>query len=213
MNCEEFWNDVPAAADDETRQADWSGHLRDCAHCAEIVRRQDAVAASLRDVGSGLRRVGAPARLERSLLAAFRTETGCVPRRNRRQGGIWLMAWASAAAVLVLAAVLLVRNLEPDTPAAPVERPGPAQQGPQWASLPAPAGENEADAGDGFVALPGAAGAVRNEDLNVVRLEVPRSRLVALGFLADSDRAAAETVEAEVALGPDGLARAVRFVE
>jgi hypothetical protein len=60
--------------------------------------------------------------------------------------------------------------------------------------------------------LPNAARIEPNEDLNVVRVEVPRSAMIALGYAVSEDRAS-ESVEAEVVLGPDGLARAVRFLE
>src|SRR5205823_6212390 len=51
-----------------------------------------------------------------------------------------------------------------------------------------------------------------SEDGDVVRLEVPRSAMIALGYDVSPDRAA-ERVEAEVTLGPDGQARAVRFLD
>jgi hypothetical protein len=47
---------------------------------------------------------------------------------------------------------------------------------------------------------------------DIVRVEVPRSAMMALGYDVNPERAA-ETVEAEVTLGPDGQAREVRFLE
>ena len=60
--------------------------------------------------------------------------------------------------------------------------------------------------------MPNAARIEPNEDLNLVRVEVPRSAMIALGYAVSEDRAS-EPVEAEVVLGADGLARAVRFLE
>jgi len=60
--------------------------------------------------------------------------------------------------------------------------------------------------------LPNAARIAPNEDVNLVRVEVPRSAMIGLGFEVSAERAA-EPVEAEVVLGSDGLARAVRFLD
>jgi len=49
------------------------------------------------------------------------------------------------------------------------------------------------------------------EEVNLVRVELPRSSMIALGFTVSAERAA-EPVEADVMLGLDGVARAVRFV-
>jgi hypothetical protein len=51
-----------------------------------------------------------------------------------------------------------------------------------------------------------------NDEVNLVRIEVPRSALMALGFAVSAERAL-EPVEADVVLGPDGQARAVRFLD
>jgi hypothetical protein len=66
--------------------------------------------------------------------------------------------------------------------------------------------------GEGFIPLPNAQRLEPGDDFNVVRMELPRSAMTAVGYDVAAERAA-ELVEADVALGPDGLARAVRFVE
>ena len=48
--------------------------------------------------------------------------------------------------------------------------------------------------------------------MNVVRVEVPRSAMEAVGIAVSPERAA-ERVQADVMMGSDGLARAVRFVD
>jgi hypothetical protein len=66
---------------------------------------------------------------------------------------------------------------------------------------------------DGFIPLPNSAGVAADEDdVNLVRVEVPRSAMIALGFEVSSDRAE-ELVEADVMLGSNGIARAVRFLD
>ncbi len=65
---------------------------------------------------------------------------------------------------------------------------------------------------DGFIPLPNAPQIDPNDDVNVVRMELPRSAMLAVG-LEVSPEQVSDTVEAEVKIGPDGLARAVRFME
>ena len=48
--------------------------------------------------------------------------------------------------------------------------------------------------------------------MNLVRVELPRSSMIALGFAFRAERES-ETVEADVMLGGDGVARAVRFLD
>jgi len=103
---------------------------------------------------------------------------------------------------------------KPGTVAAPHRT---AQPSPQWAVVEAPApadadqDEDSAGLGDGFIRLPNATRIEPNEDVNVVRVEVTGSAMIAMGLPVSEDRAS-ETLLADVALGPDGMARAVRFV-
>jgi hypothetical protein len=102
-------------------------------------------------------------------------------------------------------AALLVRPRQPEA-----ARP-PAQRTIELAMLPP-----QADS-DGFIPLPNAAGvaagdATDEDDVNLVRVEVPRSAMIALGFDVSADRAE-ELVEADVMLGSNGMARAVRFLD
>ena len=46
---------------------------------------------------------------------------------------------------------------------------------------------------------------------SVVRVELPRSTIVSMGFAVNMDRFG-ERVKADVLMGADGLARAIRFV-
>jgi hypothetical protein len=174
-----------------------------------------AAPAGLRAAAADLRGIEAPARVEARLIAAFRRENGISAPGGTRQRWIPALTWLSAAAAVLALALLLVRGRDPGhrgTPAAPSRS---AQNALQWAGAQLPAvvlGEATADAGGEFVALPNAADIGPNDDVNIVRLEVPRERLLALGFVIDADHAS-DTVEADVVLGADGLARAVRFVE
>ena len=48
--------------------------------------------------------------------------------------------------------------------------------------------------------------------MDIVHVEVPRSAMLAVGLDVSADRAD-EMVEADVMLGADGVARAVRFLD
>ena len=102
---------------------------------------------------------------------------------------------------LIALAALLVRPREPEAARPPVRR-----------SIELAMLQPQTDS-DGFVPLPNAAGLAADEDdVNLVRVEVPRSAMIALGFDVSADRAE-ELVEADVMLGSNGMARAVRFLD
>src|SRR5690349_12970561 len=107
MNCQEFWK-----SDNPER----SGHLEECAACAAAWSRQRAVAAGLHTIAAEWRSVEAPDRLESRLVAAFHEHAGWAAPRFRPH---WapVVTGFSAAAALVLAALLLVRSPEQPRPA------------------------------------------------------------------------------------------------
>jgi hypothetical protein len=65
---------------------------------------------------------------------------------------------------------------------------------------------------DGFIPLPNTERVGPNDDVHVVRMELPRSAMLVVGLDVSPDRVL-EPVQADVMLGPDGLARAVRFMD
>jgi hypothetical protein len=100
------------------------------------------------------------------------------------------------------------RERQPRTPDAPA---GAEAAVIDWSAVLPAEMAGEAGAGD-FIPLPNADRLPQDEDLNVVRVEVPRSAMIALGYSVPEDRAA-ERVRADVVMGSDGLARAVRFLD
>jgi hypothetical protein len=98
-------------------------------------------------------------------------------------------------------AILLVRERQPEAVRPPAQR-----------TVELAVAQSQADY-DGFIPLPNSAGvATDEEDVNLVRVEVPRSTMIALGLDVSADRAE-ELVEADVLLGSNGVARAVRFLD
>jgi hypothetical protein len=208
MNCQEFWNTMPELADEaEDRHLE---HLGECSACAALLNRQRTLVSGLRMLAADWRSVEAPARVESRLTAAFLGQAGLAARGFSSRWWVPVATWATAAAAVVALAMFLVR----DRQVAPVHRT--ASSGVQLAAV-EPAADLEtladfSDADDDFIPIPNAARIEPNEDLNLVRVEVPRSAMIALGYAVSEDRAS-EPVEAEVVLGADGLARAVRFLE
>lgn len=208
MNCQEFWSQAPGGSLAES--AVRSAHLSECPVCASEWNAQRSVAAGLRQVAVEWNRMEAPARVEARLVSAFREQSGLA---KPRRAPVWIPAltWAMAAAAVLVLAVSLVRVHGPQS-AAP--RP-PASKSAILASLEMPDGmdaENAVESDSGFVPLPNVDQLAPNEPGDVVTVEVPRSAMIALGF-AVSPEQAAEPVQAEVIFGPDGVARAVRFLD
>jgi anti-sigma factor RsiW len=198
MNCQEFWNTMPEFGD-----GDGGRHLLECPACAARMSRHRELEAGFRAVAAGLRRVEAPPRVEARLRSAFRGRTGGESRALPRR---WMPAatWAAAFATMFALAAFLVRE-RPEA-----VRPA-AQRTVELAML-----QPQADS-DGFIPLPNSAGfaaadTADGDEVNLVRVEVPRSAMIALGLDVSADRAE-ELVEADVMLGSNGMARAVRFLD
>ena len=202
MNCEQFWESYPELGlSPEAR-----GHAAGCESCARLLSEHDALAAGLRVASAEWKRTEAPDRVEQGLLAAFRVQQSYGARRQRIP---WLpvLSWAAAAAALIVLAMLTIHKAQPVAPMHPPSRSV------EWAAVPATGdlGIDDDSAADDFIPLPNAEQVGDNEDVNVVRVEVPRSAMLSVGLPVNPDQAT-EMVEADVVLGSDGLARAVRFV-
>jgi hypothetical protein len=103
-------------------------------------------------------------------------------------------------------AVLVVRDRQPQAREAVWVRNSEVATLEPWPAL------SEAAGRDGFLPLPGAGQLPAAEDVDMVRVELPRSAMMQVGIAVSPERAW-ETVQADVMLGADGMARAVRFLE
>lgn len=207
MTCQEFWSrmqESPALlreVDDTPADRELYEHTRGCGQCADLMARQRALQAGLRRIAAEQVGLRTPARVEAALLRQLRAQAGR-DHTPARVGPTWLgtltgRTLAAAAAMAVLAAVLITYRVAPSRvllPASPSEV------------------EETASVDSGFVPLPYAGGAAPNVEAAVVRVEVPRSTLVALGVPL-ADQATSGTVEAELLLGPGGLPQAIRVIE
>jgi hypothetical protein len=197
MNCQEFWSGEPQPLD----------HLKECRKCAERFERHRQLAAGMRALGAQMRRVEAPSRVERRLVSAYRSHAELADMSPR---AAWLAVgtWAAAIAATAVLAMFLVRGHQPQR----TQRI--TRHLTQSAALETPAdfsGVADPDGLGAFLSLPNTEDFGPNEAMNLVRVELPRSSMIALGF-AVSEESASESVEADVMLGADGVARAVRFL-
>lgn len=223
MNCQEFWNTMPELADPRfgVGQAAHE-HLEECAACTARLRSQRALQAGLRAVAGQMSLAGAPARVESRLKAAFRAHNGIpayAPVRpphwnlpNWNLPGRPILTWAMAAAAVIGMAMFLVRQPEAGHSVSHGGELAMTQLTMTDGEIIGNINGNTEAANGGFIALPNAAEIGPNEDVNMVRVEVPRSAMIALGFEVNPELAW-QPVQADVMLGADGLARAVRFLD
>ena len=185
----------------------------------------------LADYRDSLDGVSTPGRVE----ALLRSE---VRRRRRVPVAPWLLA-AGAAAVLVLGIwigrsrtvvstpVANLRTLVPGFPVVglPVVELAPSEEPARLIELaprrlpvsrprvmPVAPEQQIASPGAVFVMLPGVELMPPAQDLQVLRVRIPRTRIQALGWPVNVDRLD-ERVLADVIVGEDGVARAIRLVQ
>ena len=137
---------------------------------------------------------------EDALLAAFDARQA---RPTRAFAGRWVWAAATAASVAIAAAlnVIVATNVHGRATVAPG-----ADSLSRGSSL-APVTPDDAG---GFVPWPGALMLPRFESGALMRIDLPVSALPALGF---APPAVGASVQADVIVGQDGMARAIRLVQ
>jgi hypothetical protein len=200
MNCQEFWETYCDKARHHSEEE--HRHLHECRPCASMVSSQRGLIQGLRGLAAESRSIQADQRVENRLLAAFREDSGFVVERRNRW--IPVLTWAAAAAVLLILGVFLTRDRNPQ----PVRRATPLTE---LAVVQMPSSSvTLAGFGGEFVRLPNVAEIDATEELNLVRLEMPGSALIALGLPLGVERAS-ESLQADFILGADGMARAVRW--
>jgi hypothetical protein len=206
MTCQEFWSLMQASpapgpqADGTPADRLLLDHISGCVSCADLMERQRALRAGLRRMAAEQAGLKAPASVEAALLRQFRAHAGSADTPARAGLG-WLgmltgKTLAAALATAALAAILVSYR----APLSRVLAPSPSEV------------EDAAYLDSGFVPLPFAGEAPPNGEADVVRVEVSRATLVALG-VPMADQATGGTVEAELVLGLGGMPQAVRVIE
>jgi hypothetical protein len=179
------------------------------------------MAARLRLLAAADEQDQAPARVEAALRAAYRRRYG-----TRRGSWPWVVAWgAVAASVLAFVAFTAPARRRPEEPRPAIENtpppparleaspvPGMPRRGPRAkrynAAAPVPAGREVATE---FIPLVYGDTLGAEETHQVVRVRLSRAALVSFGVPVNEEQAGGR-VQADVVLGGDGMARAIRFV-
>jgi hypothetical protein len=187
---------------------------------------EEALLAGLRALREKVSEDGPPASVEAALVSAFRRRELRNKANSRRKPLLWL---GLAAAATVLIAVVVNRQDPPvvqtkvppkptvtaaarapeytteasPAPSAPVRR-----KVPRAAPQPVPVEEVATD----FMALPYAPRFTSEDRGQVVRVRLPRESMRVFGLPVNQDRIV-NAVKADVLVGEDGIARAIRFVQ
>lgn len=188
MTCNEFQE----VARDYVRQ-EWmeeaarqsaEAHVVACATCQRRVLQERELEAAMAELRRERDAVAAPAGVQISVMAEFRA------RRNKRMIHDPRAWWTLAAAAVVAIAFLLMPARAPKREPLITESNGYATE---------------------FIPLRFGRAAEPNEMLQVIRIRLPARELTRLGVPLPPDLARS-TVKADVLLGEDGVAKAIRFV-
>jgi len=219
MTCEEFamaCPEVRSASDDNTLRQAVLAHARQCPRCAALQSNLQTLQDDLRYLGLETKDADAPPRVQMRVMQEFRTKHKTMKARRIA----WIGSWGLATAALVAAAASWIswrhdHNL--------IGRPGTGSaEVAQSATNQAPAGQSTEGLvlGDTFVAsnssgdftlLPGSTPSPM-EDATVVRVQMQRGALGALGFTVNEEHAA-DLIQVDLLVGDDGLPQAVRLPE
>lgn len=207
MNCAEFEDLVEALGrgdptEEGVRQSALS-HAEACAACNRQLAESRALTNILRSIALRNREAAASPGLEVWLMEAF-------DNRVRTGASFWRRNWApvgAAASLLIIFGVTLTMLLVP--------RPVPTAKGNRpTAVVPAreAAMEDAAEIATEFFALQGDLDLPGQESSGIVRVTLPRTTLLAFGLPMNEERVF-EPLQAEILVGEDGAARAIRFLD
>ncbi len=187
----------------------------------------DTTQRSLAELRAAMSGIEAPADVKAAVLREYTSI------RDRRKRHVPVAAWIAIAACLLLTAVGLyrqitrreqsarpqqavvktedVRTVPEDTPKMPPARPRAVKRRVRRPRRIAPAPVEMAQASVDFYALPSAPPIDPAEGGAIVRVTLPRSAIRRFGIAVD-ETDSPDRITADVMLGSDGVARAVRFV-
>jgi hypothetical protein len=234
MNCSDFAKTVLTMAADRLMDAEQRDallrHMEICGRCDTRLREERALLSAVCEVRAAIAHERAPGRVEGVLLEVFRAQSriGLTAAREKTPSWFnWKVAAVAAALVLLTTAAALVFRHRPATTPNQAHSPAPAVI-PD--SKPAPEVESpEPQRATGhtehrsrhrarpsemvteFMPLNEGEDLQSFEFVQVVRVELSASSLRDFGMPV-SHASADDLIKADLALGPDGIARAIRFV-
>jgi hypothetical protein len=234
MTCVEFKSAVVGIAREEPANRDGRQdalmHAKSCTRCGRRLAAEKLLSAALKTAAEEDAARGAPPVVEKILVAVFRDRQAGSQHRRR--------AWMARAAVGAAAAVLVIMGFwashRPEPPRDLRVKSAPASPAPLKVIAPVYREARKPPApvrvARGKPRLrPKAARALENREVmtdflpviydpepiehgRLVRVRLPRAALTTFG-LPVNEQLAEEPIKADVLLGEDGLARAVRFVK
>lgn len=202
-------------------------HALVCRECAKRLELEDSLLKALRQEARATRFLQPSAATDRSVLESFRGRTG-VPRRAIASLTGWPVAAAAAVLLAVLVAVVFDRGNVDFVPHEGTEELAQAGQDPgasgsgrlgrgttsagEGAAVEGSGWPLEADLATDFFALTSCPELRCLEGAQHVRVSLPRSSMTYFG-LPVSNPGGSDRIDADVFVGVDGVARAIRFVQ
>jgi hypothetical protein len=197
---------------------------------------EETLTSSLKLLAEEMESQNAPPEIEQKLRETFRASKVVTPVWRRRYTGYWVAAGIAAVLLIAVSVIALrsrtdqpdrIKTAEHSVPLPVKEEPRPVIETPKKEEVVAerprrrtvrrPANSEVAnhvnrEIATDFMPLGYLNPATLQEGGQIIRVEVPRSTLVNFGLPVNMDRYN-ERVKADVLLGVDGMARAIRFVQ
>jgi len=219
MNCREFERVSRDMARNQGISEDVCqkalAHVEFCAHCRKRWDEERTLSARLHLLAASMERERAPVELETILISTYRQRMSSDrPSLSIRLQSSYLWVWRTGRSLMEVAAVILLfavslqllltlsPSLLPTYTEEPANGPVVTPRGVQ-----SPLVELTTD----FIPLVPCLGLDCFEGGQLVRVAMPRLALIFLG-LPMNEQLAQEPVTADVLIGGDGVARAIRFV-
>ena len=213
MTCEEFalaCLEVRSASDDDTLRRAVLEHVRQCPHCAVLQVNLQGLQDDLRYLGLETKDAESPTRVQMRVMQEFRTRH----RTEKSRRFVWVGAWGLAAAAVLAAVVSWTswrhHNIGSPTQVAKVDASRPTNSAAADGLVVGDALVASSSSGD-FTLLPGSTPSPM-EDATVVRVQMQRGALGALGFTVNEEQAS-DLIQVDLLVGDDGLPQAVRLPE
>jgi len=212
MNCEEFeilgLDARRDSALSEVEVAAAREHASSCPQCAALQDSWFVASEELRIYGASMQAVNTPVRVEMRLRQEFRTRH----QTQRHRRAALIAGWALATAAVLVGAVNWIkwREAQPGAIAKQeIHSPDVSKQTAGAGELQNAANLAAVTDADSFTYLPGTI-AAELDDTAIVRVNMKRGTLAALGIPVNEDRAD-EWVQVDLLVSDDGLPQAVRL--
>ena len=212
MTCEEFelaGLDLEGLQQDDPAHRAAREHFRSCPRCAALHENWQKLRGDLRAVGVETQDAVAPSRVEMRLRQEFRTRHKTV---KARRAAVYA-GWALAAAAVVVAALSWVNWRHQNDKGIMLSAVNSGQGVSMKKTIPGGPEIGETivasnDAGE-FTLLPGSLPGTLG-DVTVVRVQMQRGALSALGLTVNEERAG-DLIQVDLLVGDDGQPQALRL--